>query len=586
MLTREIIQPNVVFPVTGSEISRERLPVLLWDPLIQFPAIFSGFLCPYCALESKDNYLKATTIWNDGTTKKRNPRIIFDISYPILLVARRYRCFVDSDHCFVATHKSIMEHLERHKSIAFTLTVKSGYFNSLSEAVCSMSDRGMSFNRIEKVIQSIYRGMGRMPSYRNDEYQARYPSAHFLEEMFLNEFQSREDQYISSIKKTTADWLSTDHTFKSVMNIGYPSKVDGKWVNVFNALFCVLNEKGQILKWRFTKSTKSEETEKLFDELSCRLKKQKKKIKAIYVDNCCQIRKKMRTFLEDENLNVKLDLFHAINRFLITVPKRLQGRKKIAREYRNVFRAIGDYGKTRKRDTPSPEILLRNLERFERKWKGFRQNKRLVLNKKSLRALQNIKIHMKEGCLSHIPPGCGTNRNERLHRKLKKIAGRSKLGVGLAYALFTRAFHRINEEIKEQSSNVKEIETNIDENFGFFKNDSASSLQATSPSTSETNEDKANSSICKIITSRAEVANMIYNNVSRSGFAELENREFHQSYFVFTPSNKLDNMTDSNSELLDQRANSMGLQRHFTEKRWRLFFYICSISVVKLYANM
>lgn len=148
-----------------------------------------------------------------------------------------------------------------------------------------MSDRGMSFNKIEKVIKSIYHGTGTMPSYRNDEY-SRYPSAKFLEKMFLNEFESRENEYISSIKKTTADWLSRDHTFKSAMNTGYPSNVDSKWVNVFNALFCVLNEKGQIIEWRFTKSTKSEETEQLFDELSRRLKEQKKHIKAIYVDNC------------------------------------------------------------------------------------------------------------------------------------------------------------------------------------------------------------------------------------------------------------------------------------------------------------
>ena len=207
-----------------------------------------------------------------------------------------------------------------------------------------------------------------MPSYRNEEYFS-YPSAKCLEHMFLHEFELRENEYISAIKKTTGDWLSSDHTFKSVMNIGYPRKVDGKWVNVFNALFCVLNEKGQIIKWRFTKSTKSEETEKLFDELSHRLNTQRKHITAMYVDNCCQIRGEMRTFLKDDNLNVKLDLFHAINRFLITIPKRWQGRKKIAREYLNVFRVIGDYGKRRKRDTPSPEILLRNLEHFERKRK-------------------------------------------------------------------------------------------------------------------------------------------------------------------------------------------------------------------------
>ena len=195
-----------------------------------------------------------------------------------------------------------------------------------------------------------------------------------------------------------------------------------------------------------------------------------------------------------------------------------------------------------------------------------------MLSKKSLRSLQNIKIHIK-GCLSHIPTGCGANRNERLHRKLRRIASQSKLGVRLVYALFTRAFHRINEEIKEQALNVKEIETNTDENFGFF-NDSFfnHSFQATSPSASETNTDNDNSSICKIITSRAEVANTICNNVSSSGFGELENREFHQFLFVFTPSNNFDNMSDSNSELLDQRTESMGLQRHLTEKDGDCFF--------------
>ena len=55
----------------------------------------------------------------------------------------------------------------------------------------------------------------------------------------------------------------------------------------------------------------------------------------------------------------------------------------------------------------------------------MRSGRRLVLNKKSLRAIENIKIHIKEGCLSEIPSGCGTNKNERLHKKLRKIAGRS-----------------------------------------------------------------------------------------------------------------------------------------------------------------
>ena len=41
------------------------------------------------------------------------------------------------------------------------------------------------------------------------------------------------------------------------------------------------------------------------------------------------------------------------------------------------------------------------------------------------------------GCLSDIPPGAGTNRNERLHQYIGNYFNRSKIGVLLAYALLS-----------------------------------------------------------------------------------------------------------------------------------------------------
>ncbi|KAJ7386125.1 hypothetical protein OS493_012469 [Desmophyllum pertusum] len=95
--TGELCQPRIVYPAVGNVNPSSvpvMLPVLLWDPLIQFPDIFNGFLCPYCALDCKVGIVRTTTIWNDGTSKKRNPRKIFDINHPVLLVARSYRCGV------------------------------------------------------------------------------------------------------------------------------------------------------------------------------------------------------------------------------------------------------------------------------------------------------------------------------------------------------------------------------------------------------------------------------------------------------------------------------------------------------------
>ena len=52
-------------------------------------------------------------------------------------------------------------------------------------------------------------------------------------------------------------------------------------------------------------------------------------------------------------------------------------------------------------------------------------------------ALKNIKRHISAGCLSGIPPGGGTNRNERLHKHINSFFNRSRIGILLAYALLT-----------------------------------------------------------------------------------------------------------------------------------------------------
>jgi len=36
----------------------------------------------------------------------------------------------------------------------------------------------------------------------------------------------------------------------------------------------------------------------------------------------------------------------------------------------------------------------------------------------TMRAVENLKCHILMGCLSNIPPGGGTNKNERLHQEL------------------------------------------------------------------------------------------------------------------------------------------------------------------------
>ncbi len=52
----------------------------------------------------------------------------------------------------------------------------------------------------------------------------------------------------------------------------------------------------------------------------------------------------------------------------------------------------------------------------------------------------NIKKHIAQGCLSGIPPGIGTNRNEALHRHLNVYFNKARLGSQTGYALLCLLF--------------------------------------------------------------------------------------------------------------------------------------------------
>ena len=43
-----------------------------------------------------------------------------------------------------------------------------------------------------------------------------------------------------------------------------------------------------------------------------------------------------------------------------------------------------------------------------------------VLTLDALKEIRNLRVHINRGCLSNIPPGCGTERNENLHKCIRK----------------------------------------------------------------------------------------------------------------------------------------------------------------------
>ena len=66
--------------------------------------------------------------------------------------------------------------------------------------------------------------------------------------------------------------------------------------------------------------------------------------------------------------------------------------------------------------TPASTQLMKNIENFMEKWISTECNGWRILNEHAIKEIASLKGHIQRGCLSNIPPGGGTNRNEALHR--------------------------------------------------------------------------------------------------------------------------------------------------------------------------
>ena len=108
----------------------------------------------------------------------------------------------------------------------------------------------------------------------------------------------------------TSNWLSCDHTFKSVRNVGIIRYSDDNWILQYKGLFCVLNAAGQIVTWKMTKGLAVTDIEDMLHKLQERFHSQGICLEEFYVDNCCALRQKLQYVWS--KLKVYLDIFHAI----------------------------------------------------------------------------------------------------------------------------------------------------------------------------------------------------------------------------------------------------------------------------------
>ena len=83
-----------------------------------------------------------------------------------------------------------------------------------------------------------------------------------------------------------------------------------------------------------------------------------------------------------------------------------------------VFREDNNLSEIRNFETPSREKILTDLKHFLQNQCEYIES---MPRKKSLyHELENLKVHIEWGGLSGLPPGGGTENNERLHRYLNR----------------------------------------------------------------------------------------------------------------------------------------------------------------------
>ena len=342
---------------------------------------------------------------------------------------------VMTGHRYLSASNDVLNSLPEsvREKFPFIMQQRSGFTLRLHDYLITGIYQGQNFMELSEGIASLnYREYMRnsrggneltIRDFENVPFNY-YPSNDKLMDLFLLRFERHKSFYENNMLKQAGKILSCDHTFRTSKHIGV-IREDGKFVNQFQNLG--LNENGQVLTWKFTKTTAATGIIGTLKELKDRFDRSDANLEMIIVDDCCHVKNLYeQTF---PGVRLRLDLFHACMRVVQTVPKSEDFSKQFANEFSLIFRQNGDLGKERTKNTPCPDEIESNLERLLFVWRG-------KLKKETLDQVENLRKHIRKGCLPEIPAGCGTEMNERLQRHLNRslLCGVPKIGPELAVA--------------------------------------------------------------------------------------------------------------------------------------------------------
>lgn len=446
--------------------------IIIWDPLKQFSQYFDR--CP----NEECNGILEFHMWAIGENRATQPRLLHDTHYTVLLVGAVYKC-ASNNHIVFSTDARLIQKMSSVQ-LPFILLHRTGFTRPFIHSVVSLAKEGMPLQAIVRHIQTLREEFAaelllKLTAHlicngktltQSDTLSLTTSSAvtlitkpiptnDIITRCVIIHFLENESFYKSEmLRMKVKHCLRLDHTFKVASNIGFLRPADGKWITQYGSVFLVLNHEGQVVTWQLTNSTSFDEVSSLLSNLKERIDLPEESPLTIYVDNCCHVRKKLQQ-IYGNNIIVKLDVFHAVQRVTRAMSKRHSLFYTCIHDLRMIFRYPTDICKKRTMNTPNTALILKNLDDFILKWKNAEHNDHHILTDKVMVQLQSLRIHMQRGCLSEIEPSGGTSQNEALHRHVNpNFSHAGRMGISLAYALLSILFYRCNMKKEKTSENL------------------------------------------------------------------------------------------------------------------------------------
>ena len=170
-------------------------------------------------------------MWFDCSDNSRTPRVLIDVTGPMFLVGRIYKCDF-GNHYIRTTDSDLLKLCKHNKEVVFMH--KSSTKRHFMQSLVSYVGKGLTFQQIQELIKNrtlFQLNMNKerygldvinesVPANKGHLHEAidlvmkMLPKVNLLEDMFKSWFKQNESFYVKSKARLQSKILTVDHTFK------------------------------------------------------------------------------------------------------------------------------------------------------------------------------------------------------------------------------------------------------------------------------------------------------------------------------------------------------------------------------------